>query len=180
MMHLKLNFVQDRNEAGCLIYRLEPSLDAFTQYEGKGSKEVGPTRHAIRALVSREMENARMKLKNNGVGGDEFLGGNTAGKAMAAYRKKDGNGNSIKPVGMNGAGDGKAKVDFFGRPIVEKKPEKKRREEGDDENPFADERDDLLDCQEEERVQKKVKIFYRHHEGSSNAVRRPVKLNSLL
>lgn len=189
MMHLNLYFVQDRNEAGSLIYRLEPALDAFTQFEGRGSKEIGPTRHAVRALVAREMEAARLRLNNKA--NEIDLGGNTAGKAMAVYRRKDGGKGANGLNGMassvlsNGKKDAGQSLDFFGR-VVEKKVEKKSQpspdQDGDD--PFADSqvaaKAASIDDEENGRAQKKVKVFYRHHEGSSNAVRKPVKLNSLL
>jgi chromosome transmission fidelity protein 18 len=63
MLGLNLNFVQDRAEEGQLIYRLEPALDAFVQYEGKRSTTVGPARFAVRQMIAREMESAKLRMK---------------------------------------------------------------------------------------------------------------------
>ncbi len=80
MTTLNIKFVQDKiseeeaaatgQSAGQLVYKLEPPLDIFTQFEGKRSKEIGPSRFAVRQLVAREMERQLLR-KNAGVEGDD-------------------------------------------------------------------------------------------------------------
>ncbi len=76
MTSLGIKFVQDKiseeeaaatgQTAGALVYKLDPPLDIFTQFEGKRSKEIGPSRFAVRQLVAREMERQLLR-RNTGV-----------------------------------------------------------------------------------------------------------------
>ncbi len=221
MNSLNIKFVPDKiseeeaavvgQSAGTLVYKLEPPLDVFTQFEGKRSKDVGPSRFAVRQLVAREMERQLLR-KNAGVGGGEEDAGSTSKSATAVYRTKGANaGTGPDPAK---AKEGKVAVDFFGRPIVGKAvkaddplsavpiPEgmggKKRKAptgtgapaaasttQGEATSASADEASAAARGEEERKAtddagDTNIKVFYRYHEGFSNAVRRPMKMSSLL
>ncbi len=220
MNSLNIKFVQDKvseeeaavvgQSAGTLVYKLEPPLDVFTQFEGKRSKDVGPSRFAVRQLVAREMERQLLR-KNAGVDGGEEDAGSTSKSATAVYRSKG----AIAGTGPDPAKakEGKVAVDFFGRPIVAKAakveplsavpiPEgmggKKRKApigtgataaastmQGDATSASADEASSAARGEGNTKAtgdagDTNIKVFYRYHEGFSNAVRRPMKMSSLL
>ena len=215
MSSLNIRFVQDKlsddeaaasgQSAGQLVYKLEPPLDIFTQFEGKRSKEVGPSRFAVRQLVAREMERQVLR-KITGVEEGEDDAGSTSKSATAIYRSKNANQDASRQVIKNNKE--KIAVDFFGRPIVPKCvsapaastavaiPEGmggKKRKVPDDRpaelavstsvpvRNIADVEQTLsAETTHEEAGDGKLKVFYRYHEGFSNAVRRPMKISSLL
>ena len=160
MSSLNLRFVQDRSEdSDQLVYRLDPPLDVFTQFEGKRSRELGPSRYALRQLVARELE---ARSKGHVLEGNQAA--SAADRATAAYRKSQ-TVAAVKP---------KAALDFFGRPI--KTPEestlsRKRPSPG---------AEPLTDSTSSPSRKEGAKVFYRYHEGFSNAVRKPVKISALL
>lgn len=213
MTSLGIKFVQDKiseeeaaatgQTAGALVYKLDPPLDIFTQFEGKRSKEIGPSRFAVRQLVAREMERQLLR-RNSGADAAEDDAGSTSKNAAAIYRSKSANADAVRD-GIKGKKE-KVAVDFFGRPIVQKSasvpaalsavpiPEgmggKKRKvSEG-----RSSSTPDLTKSPEDSVAvetspsaaapevvsEDKVKVFYRYHEGFSNAVRRPMKISSLL
>ncbi|PWN50508.1 P-loop containing nucleoside triphosphate hydrolase protein [Violaceomyces palustris] len=205
MLSLNLSFVQDRNEDGQLVYKLEPPLDLFVQYDGKRSKEVGPGRFSVRQTIAKELETAALRIKNGMLGDkDDGNGKSTSGSRAIAVYKKGGE------QGSNPLEEKKEKiaVDFFGRPIVKKERSKgektlqpvpipvgmgnkKRKSPGDGKvgpaPPPEDEERSGPELAEMEAPtssppakEEGVKVFYRYHEGYSNAVRKPLKLSSLL
>ncbi|KAJ1026364.1 hypothetical protein NDA13_003745 [Ustilago tritici] len=215
MSSLNIKFVQDKiseeeaaatgQGAGQLVYKLDPPLDIFTQFEGKRAKEIGPSRFAVRQLVASEMER-RLLRRNAGVEGNEDHAGSTSKNATAIYRCKS----ASTDVARDSIKNRKEKiaVDFFGRPIVQKRasvpaallavpiPEgmggKKRKlpeirsvssseltPSSSNEAAATAEITATTDAPEI-ASDGKIKVFYRYHEGFSNAVRRPMKISSLL
>lgn len=215
MLSLNIHFVQDKiseeesavtgQSVGTLVYKLDPPLDIFTHFEGKRSKEIGPSRFAVRQMVAREMERLQLR-KNAGLENDEDEAGSTSKSATAIYRSKSTHVNATREAIENKKE--KLAVDFFGRPIVQKSasmpaalsaipiPEgmggkKRKAPEG---RPFST----ALSMGEssvqatstapssasakpdDQAADEKIKVFYRYHEGFSNAVRRPLKISSLL
>ncbi|SPO24606.1 related to CTF18 - Chromosome Transmission Fidelity factor [Ustilago trichophora] len=217
MTSLNIKFVQDKiseeeaaatgQSAGQLVYKLDPPLDIFTQFEGKRSKEIGPSRFAVRQLVAREMER-QLWRKNAGVEDGEDDAALTSKSATAIYRSKSANADAARDSIKNKKE--KMAVDFFGRPIVQKSasvpaalsavpiPEGmggRKRKVPDGRASSATNLTSVLDDQpahggdgsgaeaKDETASDgdgKIKVFYRYHEGFSNAVRRPMKISSLL
>lgn len=203
MIDLDVRFVQDKTEEGTLVFKIEPPLDAFVQY-GEDSNEIaavtaaaiGGSKFAIRQLLAREVEAALIRKQN----GEESNGkdaSKTASDAMAAYRK----GNvSSKPKEQ---AKEKIAVDFFGRPVVKKaaapptgpmpllpgsRAWKAAQAQASGNACTLEDVSDLTEASEQQvcefdvhaKSAKQVKVFYRFHEGYSNAVRRPVKMSDLL
>lgn len=214
MTSLNVKFVQDKisdeeaaatgQSAGQLVYKLDPPLDIFTQFEGKRAKEIGPSRFAVRQLVAREMERQLLR-RNAGVEGGEDDAGSTSKSATAIYRSKGASADVARDSIKNKE---KIAVDFFGRPIVQKSasvpaalsavpiPEgmggKKRKlpeiravsssdlTSSPNGEATATENAAATSQGQENAGDGKIKVFYRYHEGFSNAVRRPMKISSLL
>lgn len=174
MQHCNLNFVMDKNEQAQSYYRLEPPLEVFVQYEGKRSTVVGPARFQLRQMIVSELNSARVKARRLQMGKEA----NEASRAQDVQGYKD-----AYAKGLGGA-DHKPKlariaVDFFGRPVVPKAPVQQLQRLPPDgvegrQNPPADE----SFAPTPKRA--KLKVFYNYHEGYSNAVRKPVKMASLL
>lgn len=193
MSSLNIRFVQDRlsdeeaastgQSVGQLVYKLDPPLDIFTQFEGKRSKENGPSRFAVRQMVVKETEKAALRKLTGADANDDI---STANLAMAVYRT---NG-STTSGGLQDKKD-KVAVDFFGRPIVKTQsaptgpllsmsdlvPHGTKR--GADGIARSGSVASHLSAPTREEVQD-IKVFYRYHEGFSNAVRRPMKISALL
>ncbi|KDN45594.1 P-loop containing nucleoside triphosphate hydrolase protein [Tilletiaria anomala UBC 951] len=217
MVSLDLRFVQSRTEDGQLVYKIEPPLDAFIEYEESSVMTTVPkpapaaagtaNKFGIRQMLAKEVEAALVRLKSGGTiekGGDEES--RSASGAMAAYRKPSST-LSVASLSKSALKDEpkpeKLAIDFFGRPVV-KKPSLKlgnaplplllgsraalaaaaatAGDKGDAlRNAAGKQTEDEGDNGEEETKEtKRLKVFYRYHEGYSNAVRRPVKLCELL
>ncbi|PWN44307.1 P-loop containing nucleoside triphosphate hydrolase protein [Ceraceosorus guamensis] len=135
LISLGLSLQQDRTEEGQLIMRLEPALDAFVQYEGKRSKEVGPARYAIRSAIAKEVEAVKMRIKSLSVSAGmdamgqpvrhEELAAKAAAGAIAVY--KNGGDSALLDSGAlfssaltttTTTTTRKVAVDFFGRKIL--------------------------------------------------------------
>ncbi|SCZ92034.1 BZ3500_MvSof-1268-A1-R1_Chr5-3g08294 [Microbotryum saponariae] len=154
MLALGLAFVQDKNEEGQLMYKLEPltalgatsrPIDVFVHFEGKRATDIAASRYAVRHLVTREMEAEVIRRSERH--GAAAATKTTAGDILAAY--------NVKPNAANGAASGvKEAVDFFGRAIVAK--------------PVAASEGPQVNFVVQPRA---IKAVYRFHEGFSNAVR---------
>ncbi|KDE04049.1 hypothetical protein MVLG_05488 [Microbotryum lychnidis-dioicae p1A1 Lamole] len=145
MLGLGLAFVQDKNEEGQLMYKLEPPIDVFVHFEGKRATDIAASRYAVRHLVTREMEAEVIRRSERH--GAAAATKTTAGDILAAY--------NVKPNAANGAASGvKEAIDFFGRAIVAK--------------PVAASEGPQANFVVQPRA---IKAVYRFHEGFSNAVR---------
>ncbi|KAG8948253.1 hypothetical protein FRC04_009891 [Tulasnella sp. 424] len=186
MVSLELRFVQERNEDGQLMYRLDPPVDVCITYDGKRASDIPPPRYAVRHMVAAAIEDeyAARQLdaveKSQGRKVSSFFGRQ---KAVAPDPEED-------PEAPHETGDGpqdegqlgrreapeaaskkadlkvqeaeKEPVDFFGRPIKRKQPEP------------------VKDAPVPAPPQKKVKVAYKYNEGASAAVRKPIKMHALL
>lgn len=56
MIDLGISYVQDRNEEGQVVYKLDPPIDIFTHYEGKRAGDLPAARFNLRQLVSKELD----------------------------------------------------------------------------------------------------------------------------
>ncbi|KAK0526840.1 Chromosome transmission fidelity protein 18 [Tilletia horrida] len=208
MIHMNLRFVQDRTEEGSLVLRLEPPLDAFVQYDGRRSKDVASSRYALRQIVVKEME-TEVRRRRAGLsseeGGEEAKSAG-AKKVLAQYQPAGGRTAGAKEEGPAGfllknRVAEKAAVDFFGRAVVKTAAPKLgtgisgngngRRlvmptsssassgmTAGGDIGQQGDE--DEQPAEDDEPPAKKLKVFFRYHEGFSNAVRKKITLSQLL
>ncbi|KAK0552558.1 Chromosome transmission fidelity protein 18 [Tilletia horrida] len=197
MLHLNLRFTQDRTEEGSLVMRLEPPLDAFVQYEGRRSKDVASSRFAVRQLVAREME-AEIQRRRAGVAsGEDGSTAKSAGaqKVLAQYMpagpgsRRDGDDEDGGVVLKSKLAE-KVAVDFFGRVVGKPSGSKKQTRTGDGgPRHTASIQGAKQPSQGQKRVAepvdgepptKKLKVFFRYHEGFSNAVRKKITLAQLL
>lgn len=83
MLGMKLSYVQDKNEDGQLIYKLDPSvfwhfsptsvadllpahspIDVFVHFDGKRAADIAPSRYAVRHLITREVRFAAFCLSS--------------------------------------------------------------------------------------------------------------------
>ncbi|THH17123.1 hypothetical protein EW146_g3644 [Bondarzewia mesenterica] len=190
MVSLELRFVQEKAEDGQLIYRLDPPIDVFVTYDGKRAADIAASRYAVRHLVAAEIDaqliarQADFIERSKAQASKNFFGGNANADAEDADQK-DRNGTSgtlslrgavpaeedagrpRKRAKAEGAVDiaDRPAVDFFGRPIVvPRKPASARGR--------ADE--------QEQAPSPAFRIAYKHKEGNSAAVRKPVKVSSFL
>ncbi|UZJ55380.1 hypothetical protein CBS101457_004700 [Exobasidium rhododendri] len=207
LQHYNLNFVLDKNDQDQSYYRFEPPLEVFVQFEGKKSNFVGPAKFQLRQMIMSELNTARVKSRRiqmgkdvnessraqdaqgykdayaRGLGGDGRHATAAGGAASAA-----GGAASAAGGAASAAGGPKTSiaVDFFGRPIIPKivkqsevviinsqtLPDsilgRRKEKEGETERHRSTIK------------RSKLKVFYNYHEGYSNAVRKPVKMSSLL
>ncbi|CAD6915181.1 unnamed protein product [Tilletia controversa] len=210
MLHLNLRFVQDRMEDGSLVMRLEPPLDAFVQYDGRRSKDVAGSRFAVRQIVVKEMDIEVRRRRAGYLSEDGPRDGRSAGaqKVLAQYlpagQSGPASGSKEGAVVLKSQVGEKAAVDFFGRIIANnalstKGSKGKAKGKGleipasaaslartamlpfdDSDLGKATSATAASDDSSEEPPTKKLKVFFRYHEGFSNAVRKKITLSQLL
>ncbi|RDX46889.1 P-loop containing nucleoside triphosphate hydrolase protein [Lentinus brumalis] len=161
MASIELRFVQEKQEDGQLVYRLDPPIDVFVTYDGKRSADIAVSRYAVRHLVAAEIDAQVIARHAEGVDRSKasksaFFGGardkaapSTDDPQPAAKRSR----NDDQPAQ-------KIAVDFFGRPIVPKDQSGKGAKSGPQVKPY--------------------RVAYKHNEGNSAAVRKPVKVSAFL
>lgn len=86
MLDLGISYVQDRNEEGQVIYKLDPPLDVFTSYEGKRGADLPAARFNLRQLISKELE-AEILRRADGSSGETTRGSKNIGDIMQAYKR---------------------------------------------------------------------------------------------
>jgi chromosome transmission fidelity protein 18 len=91
MLDLNLTFVQDKNEDGQIVYKLDPPMDVFVHYEGKRASDVPPARFNLRQLISRELEAEALRRAGGGEAAS-ISTGKQAGDIINAYKKPETNG----------------------------------------------------------------------------------------
>ncbi|KAI0371671.1 P-loop containing nucleoside triphosphate hydrolase protein [Pilatotrama ljubarskyi] len=157
MSTLELRFVQEKNEDGQLVYRLDPPIDVFVTYDGKRAADIAVSRYAVRHLVAAEID--AQVIARHAEGLDKVKGGKAAFFAGREKGAQDDGQPAAKRVRQDEKPADKVAVDFFGRPIVPK-------EQGGS-----------------GKAGPKVKpyrVSYRFNEGNSAAVRKPVKVSAFL
>ncbi|KZV85521.1 P-loop containing nucleoside triphosphate hydrolase protein [Exidia glandulosa HHB12029] len=177
MVALDLRFIQEKSEDGNLVYRLDPPIDVFVTYDGKRASDINVSRYAVRHLVASEIDEKAIHrqaeaseatkrhtftqpatqeqedepMHEAAEADDDAAGGRLiAGVANKRIRVAP----VAKPV------EEKGPVDFFGRPIVVSATKSRKAAAAP--------------------IVKKFKVTYKFHEGNSSAVRKPVKVASLL
>ncbi|KAN0064727.1 Chromosome transmission fidelity protein 18 [Thecaphora frezii] len=199
MLALNVRLVQDRGEGDstALVWKLEPPIEVFGQFEARAmDADRARNRYAVRAMVARELEKERSRRAlvgdERGGGGERGEAGAEGGKrtaemAMSVYR----NGGQ-RAVQLDARETQKVARDFFGRVIAPKPAtmaaaasavgvaaKRKDADPADGSGAGASGRASWMQ-QQEAGTQAPLKVFYRYHEGFSNAVRRPVKMSYFL
>ncbi|RSH94825.1 hypothetical protein EHS25_004631 [Saitozyma podzolica] len=158
MIPLGLKFWQEKAENGQPMMRLEPPIDVFVHYEGKRADDIAASRFAVRQLVAQAMD-AEVARRRGVIDGD--------GKEMGTAEALAG----MYGVAKKGAKlevDAKAEAvatDFFGRTVKPVVPL-----DGDEE----------IETAPAEPPKKRFRAVYKFHEGSSSAVRKTIKMSSLM
>ncbi|WFD43774.1 Chromosome transmission fidelity protein 18 [Malassezia psittaci] len=151
MLSLSLAFVPDRGEDGILVHRIQPPIDAFCKFSGESRCEVGPSRHGVKQHVQRELEREAARRKPTQPTGPASLPTSLSTSAANDTTKK-------KQL---------ITYDFFGRAIA-----------------TASANVNSISAnsatQQEDAPKKEFRVFFRFHEGYSNAVRKSIKLSSLI
>ncbi|QRW27758.1 sister chromatid cohesion protein [Rhizoctonia solani] len=123
MAALELRYIQDKNEDGQPIYRLEPAIDVFVTYDGKKAADMNPSRFAVRQMVAEELDALIDRRRHDATTVTSAANGlNFGSRKPKATSATDQDANeaaqTIKekktPLGE------KQPLDFFGRPIVPK------------------------------------------------------------
>ncbi|WFC99845.1 Chromosome transmission fidelity protein 18 [Malassezia yamatoensis] len=151
MLSLSLAFVPDRGEDGILVHRIQPPIDAFCQFSGENRWEVGPNRHGVKQHVQRELDREAARRKSTQPTGPASLPTNLSTSAANETTQKK------KLI----------TYDFFGRAIASATT-----------NPSGISA--TTATQQEKDLKKDFRVFFRFHEGYSNAVRKSIKLSSLI
>lgn len=86
MLDLGISYVQDRNEEGQVVYKLEPPLDVFASFEGKRAADLPAARFNLRQLISKELE-AEIVRRAGGSDGEAARGSKNMGDIMKAYKR---------------------------------------------------------------------------------------------
>ncbi|KAG6832058.1 hypothetical protein H0H92_005480 [Tricholoma furcatifolium] len=167
MAALELRFFQERAEDGQLSYRLDPPIDVFVTYDGKRAADLSVSRYAVRHLVAGEID-ALLIARDAAVvekgkrGKHDTLAMLKKSQDVNAGDDHEDGPRSKRPR-TDDAVDiaDKPPTDFFGRVISAAsvggmKPSSKRGAE------------------------KKNRVSYRYIEGSSAAIRKPVKIGAFL
>ncbi|KAK6907495.1 hypothetical protein I203_101489 [Kwoniella mangroviensis CBS 8507] len=163
MIPLGLRFWQEKGENGQPMMRLEPPIDVFVHYEGKRADDIAASRFAVRQLIAQSMD-AEIARRRGAAGAED---GTTGSDGFA------------KAYGLKGnAGLGKKTVDkaelpatdFFGRTKSTSVPllSTGSMDEGS------------ISPVPAEPPVKKFRAVYKFNEGSSSAVRKNVKMSTLM
>ncbi|PVF95198.1 P-loop containing nucleoside triphosphate hydrolase protein [Serendipita vermifera] len=177
MVCLDLRFVQEKQEDGTLVYRLDPPIDVFVTYDDKRAADIAISRYATRHLIAAEID--AQIIEQHAQATEETTKPTVASIFTRKEIANDTGSSPVKNVHDQEAPSSppmparkrkreepeidiadKPAVDFFGRLVTPKV--------GASEGITA------------ESTIKRFKVSYKFNEGMSAAVRKPVKLSSLL
>lgn len=85
MLDLGISYVQDRNEEGQVVYKLDPPIDVFSSFEGKRGVDLPAARFNLRQLISKELE-AEVLRRSGGANVDAAKGSKNVTDIMQAYK----------------------------------------------------------------------------------------------
>ncbi|CAE6512152.1 unnamed protein product [Rhizoctonia solani] len=168
MAAMELRYIQDKNEDGQPIYRLEPAIDIFATYDGKRAADMNPSRFAVRQMVADELDVLLERRRrdattvSDAASGLNFGARKPKGPATPVQENEGQPTREKKPT----LGE-KQPLDFFGRPVV---PREKPASMAGPRKPSSSMANVTQGC----------KVKYKYNEGSSSAVRKPVPLSSLI
>ncbi|CAE6468219.1 unnamed protein product [Rhizoctonia solani] len=171
MAAMELSYVQDKNEDGQPIYRLEPAIDVFVTYDGKRAADMNPSRFAVRQMVADDLDVLLQRRRHDATTVSDAAAGFNFGsrkpKSTGAPVQENGQGQPAREKRPT-VGE-KQPLDFFGRPVV---PKEKPASMVGPRKPSSSIANKALvhGC----------KVKYKYNEGNSSAVRKPVKLSNLI
>jgi chromosome transmission fidelity protein 18 len=84
MLDLGISYVQDRNEDGQIVYKLDPPLDIFTSYNGSRAGDLPTARFNLRQLVSKELEAETLRRAGSSAEGADAT--RNIGDIMQSYK----------------------------------------------------------------------------------------------
>lgn len=150
-----------------LVYRMEPALDSLGEFEtgGKGFGEAAgaKTRFAVRQLLEQELKKDEMKRAEAARMARFRVGINANGDPDTLPNAREHKGGVDDPAKRV-----RVARDFFGRPMSSSNPDAGMKENGQARATAADQR------------KGHARYWITHHEGFSNAVRKPVSLADLM
>lgn len=150
MLSLNLRFERDKTEDGQPMFTLEPPIDVFIHYDGKRATDIAASRFAVRQLVAQAMEAELAKRRGNADGGQ-------GGKPVHGFFKQA-PATKGTPEVIDIAD--RPPVDFFGR-LIEIDPT-------------------ITSLSVSGPPLKKFRVMYKFNEGSSSAVRKPIKMGAFM
>ncbi|CAE6437376.1 unnamed protein product [Rhizoctonia solani] len=170
MAAMELRYIQDKNEDGQAIYRLEPAIDVFVTYDGKRAADMNPSRFAVRQMVAEELDASLERRRHDATTVSSPAGGlNFAGRKPKSTNPQVQETHEAQAIKDKKAAAGeKQPLDFFGRPVVPK--EKPASMVGRKPSSSIANKSATHGC----------KVKYKYNEGNSSAVRKPVKLSALM
>ncbi|KAJ1309444.1 hypothetical protein OPQ81_006220 [Rhizoctonia solani] len=122
MTAMELRYIQDKNEDGQAIYRLEPAIDVFVTYDGKRGADMNPSRFAVRQMVAEELDVLLERRRHDATtvsnAADSFNFGGRKPKITGTPVQENVQDQSVRE--KKPATGEKQPLDFFGRPIVPK------------------------------------------------------------
>ncbi|RUS19855.1 hypothetical protein BC937DRAFT_86802 [Endogone sp. FLAS-F59071] len=159
MIAFGLTFVQEKTDDGQFVYRLDPPIETLVQLSSISLKNILPTRYAVRQLIAQEIEHENLRRH-------EEIAQSRTGHDI---RVKHGPEKSTTSRLVNSTGDlEKPPMDFFGRPLVIATTSNDNQTNTDKTGGSS------------KKTQKNNhKIWYKFHEGFSNAVRKPLTIREL-
>ncbi|KAG9080538.1 hypothetical protein FRC06_006459 [Ceratobasidium sp. 370] len=168
MAALEVRYVQEKNDEGQLVYRLDPAIDVFVTYDGKRANDMNVSRFAVRQMIAEELgaEFERRRHEATAKSGQRDMG--LGRKPRGGNGTTEEAGQSGTPKSLNPPVGEKRPLDFFGRPIV---PKEKNVQPGVRRTSST-----IVPAP----LPTGYKVKYKYNEGNSSAVRKPVKMASLL
>ena len=180
MLDLGLSFVQDKNEDGQIIFKLDPPLDVFVHYDGKKATDIPAARYNLRLLISQAME--AESVRRAGSGGDFVSSSKSAGDIINAYKvrakeeqpktSKDGvcRSHIVQSQGeywLKCVDRDKPATDFFGRAIIAKDVSADDTDGRHKSKAWDPANVDIIVVMVQAVPKKRAKTMYKYHEGKS-------------
>ncbi|KAH8554492.1 P-loop containing nucleoside triphosphate hydrolase protein [Umbelopsis sp. PMI_123] len=153
MIDFGLTFVQEKIDDGRFIYRLEPPIEQLVQFSSQSSTLKLAGQYSVRQMIAHEIEKEILRRHEGAADKDAS---NISQKSKSKTKTDETRQPSLQVVSE------KIATDFFGRAVVSKQ---------DDTN---------MDTTIETTSYQKPKVWYRFHEGFSNAVRQPLQVKHFL
>ncbi|KAI8577410.1 hypothetical protein K450DRAFT_252301 [Umbelopsis ramanniana AG] len=155
MIDFGLTFVQEKVDEGRFVYRLEPPIEQLVQFSAQSSTSKLAGQYSVRQMISHEIEKELLR-RHEGTADQEASEINQKSKTKAKAKPEE-----VRPKPLEVVSE-KIATDFFGRAVVSKQC------------------DTDMDTTTDITAYQKPKVWYRFHEGFSNAVRQPLQIKHFL
>ncbi|KAL1923537.1 uncharacterized protein VTP21DRAFT_8517 [Calcarisporiella thermophila] len=151
MIAFGLTYIQEKSEDGQFTYRIDPPIEKLLQFSNVTPKGILPSRYAARQLIAQEIELEQIRRSF------------AAAEARSGKQQANDTGALLKVETKKSQPNEKPPTDFFGRPII-----------------IDEEAEEKASHKTLEKKNKTTRVWYRFHEGFSNAVRKPLLVKDLL